>query len=152
MSAAGRALPALGVLTGATLRLWRLDGAKWRLLAGESATAAPRAPRGDAPPATSWLAIPDAPGLFLEIVPGPGGRVEEIGGRVMPIVESLLDAERESVALTTELASRYEEIDLLYTIGELLGRSARRRRRGGGHPARGGGRGGRPACRTAGRG
>lgn len=41
----------------------------------------------------------------------------------MPIVQALLDADQTTTSLTGELASRYEEIDLLYTIGELLGRA-----------------------------
>jgi sigma-B regulation protein RsbU (phosphoserine phosphatase) len=38
-------------------------------------------------------------------------------------VGALIEADRTASSLTNELASRYEEIDLLYTIGELLGRS-----------------------------
>jgi sigma-B regulation protein RsbU (phosphoserine phosphatase) len=40
---------------------------------------------------------------------------------ILPIVQSLLRAESGISTLTRELADRYEETDLLYTIGELLG-------------------------------
>lgn len=116
-------LPPLGALAGAVLRLWRLDGDRWRLVAGPAAGAdAPRGPR-TAGTGASFLAIPDTDGLFLEVVPRDGGRADEIGARLVPVIQTLLDAERTAQQLTGELASRYEEIDLLYTIGELLGHS-----------------------------
>ncbi len=117
-------LSPLGTLAGATLRLWRLDGERWHLVAGApSGDAAPRAPRAAGEDAASWLAIPESPGLFLEVVPHASRQADELGSRVLPIVQALLEAERATSNLTGELASRYEEIDLLYTIGELLGRS-----------------------------
>ncbi|MEP6590159.1 MAG: GAF domain-containing SpoIIE family protein phosphatase [Gemmatimonadota bacterium] len=114
----------LGALAGATLRLWRLDGERWALVAGSTTGApAPRAPRGEGPQSASWHAVPDAPGLFLEILPETTDRAEDLVSRLLPIVRTLLEADRSTAALTGELASRYEEIDLLYTIGELLGRA-----------------------------
>lgn len=80
----------------------------------------PRAPRTAGTDA-AWLAVPESPGLFLEVVPHPGGSADVIGSGVLPVVHALLQAERTASDLTGELASRYEEIDLLYTIGELLG-------------------------------
>ena len=126
MSHLGGALAPLGALAGATLRLWRLDGDRWQLLGGpaDSASAdAPRAPRAAGQDAASWLSIPEAPGTFLEVVPLGGSRADDLGAQLMPVVQAILGAEREANALTNELAARYEEIDLLYTIGELLGRS-----------------------------
>lgn len=88
-------------------------------MAGSTSGAdAPRAPRQDA---AAWHAIPDAPGHFLEILPGPGARADDLAARLLPVVHHLLDADRSITSLTYELAARYEEIDLLYTIGELLG-------------------------------
>lgn len=122
MSHVGGALAPLGALAGATLRLWRLDGERWRLLAGHPAGVdAPRAPRGGEGDAASWLALPGSPGLFLEIVTPSGAPREEIVRHVLAVVQGMLESERATAALTGELAARYEEIDLLYSIGELLG-------------------------------
>ena len=103
--------------------MWQLEGSRWKLAAGPADGVAPRAPRGHAHDAASWLALPGSPGLYLEIVPNDGVRRDDIAPHVVPVVEGLLEAARSTLALTTELASRYEEIDLLYTIGELLGRA-----------------------------
>jgi phosphoserine phosphatase RsbU/P len=115
----------LGALAGATLRLWRLDGQQWRLLAGPSnAGDVPAAPRGGgADPSASWLAVPDTGGAFLEITPLPGRSLGDDSSHILAVVQGLADHNRASIALAAELAARYEEIDLLYTIGELLGRA-----------------------------
>lgn len=52
---------------------------------------------------------------------GAGG-VEE-WQRVASLLVPLLDQERDSLALADELAERYEEIELLYTMAETLGRT-----------------------------
>ncbi len=44
---------------------------------------------------------------------------------VVPIVSALLDTERQRGFLAEELASRYQEIDLLYAISEILGQTVR---------------------------
>jgi sigma-B regulation protein RsbU (phosphoserine phosphatase) len=43
--------------------------------------------------------------------------------RVRPVVGALVEGERQRAFLAEELASRYEEIDLLYAISEILGRT-----------------------------
>jgi sigma-B regulation protein RsbU (phosphoserine phosphatase) len=43
----------------------------------------------------------------------------------MPIVAAMLDAERQRAFVAEELAGRYEEIDLLYAISEILGQTVR---------------------------
>jgi sigma-B regulation protein RsbU (phosphoserine phosphatase) len=124
LSQVGGALAPLSALAGATLRLWRLDGDRWRLVAGQPAGAdAPRMPRGGEGDAAAWLALPDSPGLFLEIVAPSGARRDEVARHALAMVEGLLESERATKALSGELAARYEEIDLLYSIGELLGRA-----------------------------
>ena len=115
-------LPPLGRLAGAALRIWRLEDGRWCLVAGEGGPPAPRASRTKGQDTTSFVAIPGAPGLFLELVhtaagPAPDG----LTARVLPIVQALLAAEQGIASLTQDIADRYEEIDLLYTIGELLG-------------------------------
>ena len=42
---------------------------------------------------------------------------------MLPLVGALLDAERQRAFLAEELTSRYEEIDLLYAISEILGQT-----------------------------
>ncbi len=115
-------MPQLGALAGATLRLWRLDGATWRLRAGPDA-AAPRAPREPGQSAAAFVAIPGSAELYLEVVPHDARSPDALVARVLPIVAAVLHADQGQLALTTELAARYEEIDLLYSIGQLLGRS-----------------------------
>ncbi len=115
-------LSPLGTLTGATLRLWRLEGERYRLIAAPPGAEQPSAPRA-AGADTAWLALPDHDDVFLEVVSTSDVVADEIGRRVVPVVAALFEAERTTLTLTTELAARYEEIDLLYSIGELLGRA-----------------------------
>ena len=115
-------LVSLGVMARATLRIWELDDNSWRLVAGPPADA-PRAPRGSPQDATAWLALNNSPGLFLEVTPISGGSLDDVAPHVATVIEALLESVRGIAALTTEVAARYEEIDLLYTIGELLGRA-----------------------------
>jgi sigma-B regulation protein RsbU (phosphoserine phosphatase) len=61
--------------------------------------------------------------MFLEVVPREGRGADDLAAHLLPIVQAFLESERTATTLTGELAARYEEIDLLYTIGELLGRS-----------------------------
>ena len=106
------------------MRLWRLDGTHWHLVAGTAAGAsAPRAPRGAGQDSASWHSIPIAPSHFLEILPDRDSGAEDLPAQLLPIVGAFLEADRTAVSLTNEMASRYEEIDLLYSIGELLGRA-----------------------------
>ena len=94
------------------------------MVAGQSAGAsAPRAPRGPGPDSASWLALNNSPGLFLEISTLTGNSRRDAAPHLAVVVEALLESVRNIAALTTEVAARYEEIDLLYTIGELLGRA-----------------------------
>src|SRR5207249_11300055 len=75
--------------------------------------------------------IPETEGWWLEIANGgpskpltPGaspGTAEELA----QIVGSLLAAERDAVQVAAELSERYEEIDLIYSISEILGHTIR---------------------------
>jgi sigma-B regulation protein RsbU (phosphoserine phosphatase) len=115
-------VPHLGTLAGATVRLWALEGTAWHLLAGPEA-AAPRAPRDAGHQAAAFVAIAGDSQLFLEIVPQGSRPADELAAMMLPLAEELIHAERSTAALTDELAARYEEIDLLYSIGEMLGRA-----------------------------
>jgi sigma-B regulation protein RsbU (phosphoserine phosphatase) len=107
-----RLLPALERLAGARLRL--------------------RTGAGDRPPGSALLEpIPDIDGAWLEIgdgapekplTPGAGpGLAQELA----QIVGAVLSAERDAAQVAAELSERYEEIDLIYTISEILGHTIR---------------------------
>lgn len=100
--------------------MWRLEGTAWRLIAGPHADA-PRAPRNPGQSAAAFVAIPDSADLYLEIVPDGAPITDETSSRLLAIITGVLSAESAVANLSAELAARYEEIDLLYSIGELLG-------------------------------
>src|SRR5206468_4311468 len=54
--------------------------------------------------------------------PGPGPRAPET---LAAIVGAALGAERDAAQVAAELSERYEEIDLIYTISEILGQTIR---------------------------
>lgn len=118
MTGLDAAVTPLAILADATLRIWRLDGATWTVVAG------PAAPRPTAPQDASFVALPDAADLWLEVVPRSGQPLDAVVRRVLPVVAHLVQSDATVAHLTTELATRYEEIDLIFTIGELLGRVA----------------------------
>jgi phosphoserine phosphatase RsbU/P len=75
---------------------------------------------------SAWLEpVPGIPGTWVQL--GPDDSKEktrpERGRAAAQIVGESLAAEREAGQITAELAARYEEIDLLYTISEILGRT-----------------------------
>ena len=118
----------LGALAGAPVRLWRSDGSRLRLAAGADPGAVPPAPDGPGPSTgpddTSWLiAVPDVHGFWLEVDTTDLVEAQEVARHILPLVAIVLDAARERSLLSEELASRYEEIDLLYAITEILGRT-----------------------------
>jgi sigma-B regulation protein RsbU (phosphoserine phosphatase) len=69
--------------------------------------------------------VPGSPGSWLEVFGDNIHELETGASRVAPIVEALLEAERQRASVAEELAGRYEEIDLLYAISEILGRNVR---------------------------
>ena len=112
-----RLLPLLERLVGARLRL-REAGAT------------------DAPdPAARLVPIPEVDGWSLEIANGapaksltPGaspGMASGVASELAQIVGSVLSAERDAAQVAAELSERYEEIDLIYTISEILGHTIR---------------------------
>lgn len=67
----------------------------------------------------------DVDGFWVETAAGEGPASAEAAGRVRAVVSALLAGERQRAFLAEELATRYQEIDLLYLISELLGRTPR---------------------------
>ncbi|HZE75835.1 MAG TPA: GAF domain-containing SpoIIE family protein phosphatase [Gemmatimonadales bacterium] len=112
------------------MRLWRFDGRGLRPAAGGDPGWTPPVPRaaGLVPTPTGSVRLDPVPGIegyWIE-TPMPGDGVSaDAAERVKPVVGALLDAERQRAVLAEELATRYEEIDLLYAISEILGRTTR---------------------------
>jgi phosphoserine phosphatase RsbU/P len=75
------------------------------------------------PPAGALRPVPGVPGYFYELT--DGAPTPEACRQVEPLLSQLLGGERESLRLAQELAERYAEIELLYTISETLGRARR---------------------------
>ena len=100
-----RLLPALERLCGAPVRVWREGG------------------KGGTPGSRASLEpVPEAEGVWLEIGDGGNGGVRRA---VAQIVGAVLATEREAGQVAAELSERYEEIDLIYTISDILGRTIR---------------------------
>jgi hypothetical protein len=123
--AARPVLDSLGALVGGRVRLWRFDGRGLREAGGADPGWTPTIPRGPGlvptPTGAVWLeAVDGVEGFWIEVDAG-GEAAGRLGAaRISPIVAALLDAERQRAFIAEELAGRYEEIDLLYAISEIL--------------------------------
>ena len=112
------------------MRLWRFDGRGLRVAAGVDPGWTPPIPRtGGLVPTPAGPVrldpVPRVQGYWVETPAGEPGAGDGAAQLVAPIVAAMLDAERQRAFLAAELASRYEEIDLLYAISEILGRTTR---------------------------
>jgi len=125
-------LPALERLAGVALRVWRQDGPRTTSVAGGPPPAGwtpaladpPTGHAVETPGGRAWLEpLPEADGLWLEI--GGGGQGTADAPLLAQVVAAVLVSEREVGQITQELSERYEEIDLLYTISEILGHTIR---------------------------
>jgi sigma-B regulation protein RsbU (phosphoserine phosphatase) len=130
-------LPELERLTGVRLRVWRFDGRTLRRLAGKYP--GPWTPPGDgdrltgralqAPEGPAWLEpVREVEGVWLEVgKPGPGAGEsrDQDAATLATVIGAVLAAERETAQVAAELSERYEEIDLIYTISEILGHTIR---------------------------
>ncbi len=106
-----------------------MDGGVPRLVHGTDPGWVPSSPAAagpvDTPDGPRWFVpVPDGDGLWLETEVS-GGRPSPRSVSLLDLLEHLLHSEREVGRLSQELASRYEEIDLLYTISEILGQTVR---------------------------
>lgn len=133
---------ALGRLHGAPLRAWRLEAGTPRRIAGQAPSDGWVPPLESAPSAqvqrlqaphggVELHPVDERESVWLEIPETRGGAGEDRGGaRLEPvvlaeIVGGFLAAERETKQVAGELSERYEEIDLLYSISEILGHTIR---------------------------
>jgi len=129
-----RVLPALERVSGARLRLWRRDGRGVRPLAGVPAGASSWTPALEGerpggpletPDGPAWFErVPEADGVWLEIRNG-ASRAEGLPQALAAIVGSVLATEHDAAQVAAELSERYEEIDLIYSISEILGHTIR---------------------------
>ncbi|HZN99121.1 MAG TPA: GAF domain-containing SpoIIE family protein phosphatase [Gemmatimonadales bacterium] len=109
-------LRALGSLVSGRVRLWRAEDGSVPQQAGLVETV-------DGP---AWLQpVPGAAGVWLEIGGTELSGLAATAQRIAPVVAALLESERQRAHVAEELAGRYEEIDLLYAISEILGRTVR---------------------------
>jgi len=125
-----QALAALQRVAGAPLRVWRSDGRRLKRVAGPSAPDWVPAVNGGAgrrvqtPEGPAWLEpIAGAPGVWLEI--REPGSARSGPHALAQVVAAILGAEKETIQVAAELSERYEEIDLIYTISEILGHTIR---------------------------
>lgn len=101
-------------------RLWRALSGRLRVVVGADPGWALDLPQNDGvahtPDGDRWLGRvePDTE-FWLETVPARGGEA------LLRLLSLFVRADRESTQLSLELATRYEELDLLYTISEVLG-------------------------------
>lgn len=112
------------------MRLWRYDGRGLKPSAGADPGWSPTIPRASGPVPTPsgsvWLArLGSLEGFWLEVDAGSEEASRVAADRVAPIVAALLESERQRGFIAEELASRYQEIDLLYAISEILGQTVR---------------------------
>ncbi len=128
-----RLVPVLAALSGTTLRLWRAKSPGGRLLLvggglGEGRDEPHWTPtpngggRLDTPDGPAWFQpIPSARDTWLEVK----GEGEQAAVELAEVIGAVMAAEEETGQVAAELSGRYEEIDLIYTISEILGHTIR---------------------------
>jgi sigma-B regulation protein RsbU (phosphoserine phosphatase) len=101
-----------------------------RVLSGERGAWWPELEGGphaiDTPHGGAWLEpVPGNSGTWLQLGPDstPDATRAERARAAAVAVGELLGGEREAAQVAAELANRYEEINLLYTISDILGRT-----------------------------
>ena len=112
------------------MRLWRTHESQLQVAAGNDPGWSLPVPEKSGlvatPEGTSWLEpLDDGSGHWLELAGASGESLRQSGTRIRPIVSAVLEAEQQRARVAEELAGRYEEIDLLYAISEILGRTVR---------------------------
>jgi phosphoserine phosphatase RsbU/P len=123
------------------VRLWRSDGQSLRVAAGSDPGWSLASPAGAGLTATpggpAWLEpVNGAQGLWLEVGSSrvfsrdderlrDEERLRLAAPSVLSLIGAVLESERQRAYVAEELAGRYEEIELLYAISEILGRTVR---------------------------
>jgi len=99
-----------------------------RAVGGEDPGWAPVIPRAAGPVPTptgsAWLeAVPGIEGVWFSLEGLPHADARAAAERLCPVLGTILWTERRAIEMGAELAMRYEEIDLLYSISETLGQT-----------------------------
>ena len=110
----------LGQVLGDEIRLWRASGGELQLVAGSppaSDQSVPSIPKTTGLGGSALSALPGIPDYYYQC--GDDHRDTALGLLLAQMVKS----ERDTLAAAGEVSRRYEEIDLLYTISDVLGRT-----------------------------
>jgi len=76
------------------------------------------------PTGTAWFdAVPGVEGLWFTLEDLAAADAQAAAGRLRPVLGAMFRTERRAIEMGAELANRYEEIDLLYSISEILGQT-----------------------------
>jgi len=102
------------VLTGARLRVWRSEGDGLTCVTGKVRKA---------PDRRTLIPIKGVPDLWLEVKATTRRRPNAVA--IAKTLGALIESEDETRQVAAELSERYEEIDLIYTISEVLGHTIR---------------------------
>jgi len=99
-----------------------------RVIGGDDPGWSPVIPREAGPVPTptgsAWLdSVPGIAGLWFSLEGLEGEAARAASERIRPVLGTLFHAERRAIEMGAELANRYEEIDLLYSISEILGQT-----------------------------
>jgi len=115
------------------VRLWRSEAGRVRAIAlsGEHGAWWPELDGDDGHVITTrkggaWLEpVPGVPGTWVQLGPDDSGADSRPARAraAAAVVGEVIGSEREAGLITAELSVRYEEINLLYTISETLGRT-----------------------------
>ena len=113
--------------------MWRSEGGSLRLAAGHDPGWSLNTPAGlgltTTPGGIAWLEpVNGVRDLWLEVgtlgdAPEEQYQLRQAAPQVHSLVAALVEAERQRSSVADELAGRYEEIELLYVISEILGRT-----------------------------
>ncbi len=119
-------LDGLGTLVEGRILIWQFDRGRLKPVVGVGSLSAPQVEIHD-----DGTVSPIAAGRFVEPVEGLDGywyeiadskqEPEEVARQVGPIIASLLNRETATLRMAKALASRFEEVELIYTITETLG-------------------------------
>jgi phosphoserine phosphatase RsbU/P len=117
-------------LLGGRLRLWWAEDGVPTLIAGAPADDPGFRVRTDGSVESTGsdrfiAAVPESAGYYFECNGSQGAKNGTDYKRLGALLSLLLAAETDTLGVAEELAGRYEEIDLLYTISEILGRTIR---------------------------
>lgn len=113
------------------MQVWRREGDRVRCLTEEQGAWWPSLEGGlgraiTTPQGDAWLEpVPAHSGLWLQLGPDDGDPAARAAraGAAAALMGQVLAHEREMAMVVTELTARYEEINLLYTISDILGRT-----------------------------